>query len=196
MPPRRQWLVTVTLAEALGYFAPAITGILTTHDGWPPGRAAVAIVIAGWIEGLFLGVGQAMALPVPVRKARYALLSAAGGGAVWAVVMSMMVFADRLGGWRWLAVLAAPAGLVAIGFAQWLELRRHVARAWTWIAWTALAWVVALPLSFLPGPFVDAQTPLATHVVVWELGGIAMAFVMAAITWQGVRRLALHPKRI
>jgi hypothetical protein len=76
--------------------------------------------------------------------------------------------------------------LFAIGGAQWIELRHHRVPARRWIGWTALAWLVALPLSFAPGPLVDETTPLAAHIVLWGCGGVLMAYVMALITWRGV----------
>ena len=93
-------------------------------------------------------------------------------------------------------VAGAFAGLLAlgsIGTAQWIELRHHVPRAQRFIAWTAVAWLAALPLSFAPSPLVDESTPLATSIVLWSSSGGLMAFVMALVTWQGVRRVALLP---
>ena len=82
---------------------------------------------------------------------------------------------------------------MAIGGLQWLELRVHVRRAAGWVAWTALAWTLALPLSFLPSPLVDEHTALPVHFVLWGTSGLAMAFVMALVTWQGARRLSAAP---
>lgn len=187
--PRHRWVIAVTAAEAAGYLAPALAGILSARAGEP---SAIAIVAAGLVEGLALGAGQAWALPFRVRRRRYALLTSLGAGAVWAGVMAMM----RIGGAlppALAAIIGAAAGalaLAAIGAAQWLELRRHAARAWRWIAWTALAWAIALPLSFAPSPFVDESTPLAAHVALWGAGGLLMAYAMALVTWRGVRQLA------
>lgn len=184
--PRHRWVIAVTAAEAAGYLAPALAGILTARGGEP---RALPIAAAGLVEGLALGAGQAWAFPFRVRRLRYALLTALGAGVVWAGVLAVM----RAGGALppALAAIAGAAGLAAIGTAQWLELRRHAARAGRWIAWTALAWAVALPLSFAPGPFVDEATPLSSHVVLWGCGGLLMAYAMALITWRGVRRLAV-----
>lgn len=128
-----------------------------------------------------------------MRRGRYALLTALGAGLVWASVMSVSLLAR--GTAMPPAVVAAVGvsagslGLAAIGSAQWLELRLHTERARRWIAWTALAWTVALPFSFAPGPFVDEKTPLLSHFVLWGCGGLLMAYAMALVTWQGVRRL-------
>lgn len=183
--------MTVTLAEATGYLAPALTGILTARAGWPERSAALAVVAAGFVEGFVLGSGQARAFPFPVRRLSYALLTGAAAMVVWAIVMALMVVTPVLppAAAISLGLVAGLVALAAIGSAQWIELHPHVEHAHRWIGWTALAWLLALPLSFAPGPFVDETTPLAQHVVLWAAGGLLMAFVMALVTWQGVRRL-------
>ena len=189
---RNRWLTAVTLAEAVGYMIPASMGILLTKAGFTAEQVSYAVVLAGFGEGFLLGLGQAWAFPLPVRKLRYALLTSAGGGIVWASVMSAMRLAQLdVSMLRMVTafVIAGFLGLLGIGTAQWLELRHHTDRAHRWILWTALAWVLALPMSFLPGPLVDESTPLAVHLVLWFLGGLLMAFVMALVTWQGARRL-------
>jgi hypothetical protein len=190
---RTRWIASVTLAEALGYLAPACAGIATARLGIDGGAQAALLAAAGCIEGLALGTGQAYALPVAVRRGRYAILTALGAGLVWLSVMSLMLL-GRSDAVPFAVMVTASVGvgavgLVAIGGAQWLELRRHVRGAHRWIAWTALAWTVALPLSFAPSPLVDEATPLGVHLVLWSIAGLLMAFVMALITWQGARRL-------
>jgi len=196
--PRHRWVIAVTAAEAAGYLAPAVTGVLATRAGLGEVPRAVLIVAAGLVEGLALGAGQAWAWPLPVRRWRYAVLTSLGAGAVWASVMATMILTGS-GVGPGLAVMAGlgtgAIGLIAIGGAQWLELRHHTKGAERWIGWTAVAWVCALPLSFSPGPLVDDATPLAPMVVLWACGGLLMAYVMALITWQGVRRVAARNGR-
>jgi hypothetical protein len=193
--PRHRWVIAVTLAETIGFMAPALTGILASKVGLGEVPLAGLVVAAGALEGLALGAGQAWAFPLPVRRGRYALVTAFGACIVWAVVMSMLLLAGRGAGVS-LAIMAplilgaAIVGLAAIGSAQWIELRHYTPLAHRWIAWTALAWAVALPLSFTPGPFVDESSPIASHVALWGSAGVLMAYVMALMTWQGVSRLA------
>jgi hypothetical protein len=191
---RLRWIAIVTAAEAIGYLAPTATGIALARAGYEITDAGriLALAAAGLVEGAALGAGQALALPIPVSRARYIALTAAAAALVWTSVMSVMALGARgappavmIGA----GLAAAVVGLLAIGGAQWLELRRHAPRAARWIPWTALAWAIALPASFAPGPLVDEATPLAAHVVLWGCGGLLMAFVMAAITWRGVRAL-------
>lgn len=191
--PRHRWVIVVTLAETIGFLVPACTGILSAKAGVGGLAQAGWVVAAGLVEGLVLGAGQAWAFPLPVRRARYALLTALGAGIVWSSAMLMTVMMNGktipIVPLAVVGVSAALLALAAIGSVQWVEIRHHAERAHRWIAWTGLAWALALPLSFAPGPFVDESTPIASHVVLWGCGGLLMAFVMALITWQGVRRL-------
>lgn len=88
---------------------------------------------------------------------------------------------------------AAVVLLVSIGCAQWFELRRHVRRAWRWIAGSAAAWALGL------GVFMAVATPL------WQPGqdlwltaavgmgaAVLMALGMAAVT--GLVMVRLLPK--
>lgn len=192
--PRHRWVISVTLAETIGYLAPACAGILSVKVGLTQTTQSALVVTAGLVEGIALGTGQALAFPFSVRRLRYVLLTALGAGTVWLLVMSTRLLLGShtipvaLGVAA--AFVAGLIGLPAIGFLQWIELRHHASSAHRWIGWTALAWAIALPLSFTPGPFVDESTPIAAHFALWGSAGALMAYVMAGITWQGVRRLS------
>lgn len=191
---RHHWIAIVTWGETLGYLAPAATAILLTArgvEGWP---LVAALAAAGLVEGTVLGAAQARALPFTIDRARFALLTAVGAAIVWASVMSLTQLGTTLPP-AILIPIAIPIGavaLVAIGGAQWLELRRHRAigrRALRWIPWTAAAWTAALPLSFLASPFVDETTPIAANLALWASAGALMAYAMALVTWRGVRSI-------
>lgn len=187
---RHRWTIVVTAMEALGFLAPALAGLFAHRVGLSPLAGGALVVAGGFVEGLALGTGQAVVFPLPVRRLRYAMLTSLGAGLVWTVAMTAMGLADTSPAVAALVMVPAGAlGLLAIGTAQWLELRHHISGARRWIGWTALAWALGLPLSFAPGPFVDEATPLSSHVVMWAAGGLLMAYVMASITWLGVRRL-------
>lgn len=191
--PNARWLLLVTLGEMLGFVVPALTGIALAKLAAGGAVEVIALGLAGACEGLLLGAAQAWAWPLPVRRARYALLTAGAAGLVWVCAMSLVQLIATEGVSRAMVIACAVAtalvGLVSMGGAQWLELRHHAPRAWRFILWTALAWALALPLSFAPGPFVDASTPLMPQVALWTLGGALMALVMSMVTWLGVRRL-------
>lgn len=192
--PRHRWIVVVTSAETLGFLVPVSAGLLSAAVGLEGASRWLLLVGAGCVEGALLGLGQTQVLELPLRRGRYALLTALGAALVWALMMGGMTLGPSLEGLPTpvaigAGLLAAVIGLSAIGAAQWLELRRHAARAGRWIAWTALAWAVALPLSFLPGPLVDERTPIWANLVLWASAGVLMAYVMANLTWFGVRAL-------
>jgi hypothetical protein len=171
---RQRWVLFVTLGEALGFLAPMVAGALL--------RAPWLVVAAGLFEGFALGLGQAAAFPTRVRRLRYALLSAAGAGIAWGCLLPPF----RFHLWP-LMPLSAAVALAALGGLQWLELRHYSKKALRWVGWTALAWIIALPLSFAPAPFVDASTPLPWVLALWACAGAMMAYVMAYVTWGGVR---------
>lgn len=191
--PRLRWTVAVTAAEGIGFFGPALVGVLASSLHLGGAERAVALSLAGLWEGACLGLGQALVLPQPVHRGRFMLLTASGGALVWASVMGLMLLGRSGAG----PLVIVPAGIVAgigallaMGSLQWLELRRHVKGSpFTWIGWTALAWALALPMSFLPGPLVDEKTPLLPNLTLWVCGGFLMAYVLSLITWQGARRL-------
>jgi hypothetical protein len=199
--PRQRWIIAVTAAETLGFLAPACAGVFATRAGLRGAPLAAAVVAAGLVEGAALGTGQALAFPFRVRRSRYAELTALAAGVVWLCVMAPSVALARgvglLRAGALAVVTAIAAGLVlscgalaAMGAAQWIELRHHVRRAHRWIPWSALGWALALPFSFAPAPFVDESTPIASHLALWACGGMVMAYVLAIVTWPGVRRLA------
>lgn len=188
--PRHRWTVLVTTGEAGGFVAPALVGVFAL--GLDAGLRAALLVLAGAVEGFLCGLGQAWAFPLPVSRPRFAALTSAAAAAVWALAMGLVALGHAGapdGAMITALALVVPVGLTLMGAAQWLELRQHAFRAHRWIVWSALAWMLALPASFAPSPFVDETTPLATHLVLWTSAGLAMAYVMALVSWQGARRL-------
>lgn len=196
--PRLRWMISVTFAETLGFAVPGLAGILGHRAGLDGVPLAALVIAAGCIEGLACGAGQAWAMPLPIRRLRFAVLTGVGAGAVWAIAFAMIGWlgsfeigvASMIVG----SLLAAAIGLTAIGGAQWLELRHVANAAHRWIGWTALAWMVALPWSFLPGPAVDASTPALVHFALWSCAGALMAYTFAQVTWQGARRLGARTR--
>lgn len=195
---RLRWVVAVTLAETVGFAVPGIAGIVGQQVGLDGVASGATLVAAGFVEGLVCGGGQAWALPLPIRRRRFALLTALGSAAVWAMVLAAMAgFRDGAAGPRFIVATLglAAVGLPALGFTQWLELRRVAVGAHRWIAWTALASALALPTSLLPEAAIDASTPATIHLVLWTCAGALMAYTMALVTWQGAKRLRARDPR-
>jgi hypothetical protein len=132
-----------------------------------------------------------------VSVRRWVLLTAAAAAVAWTVGL-LSFSSESWRGWPAAAQIVTGIGaamvlLVSIGLAQWFELRRHVPRAWRWIAGSAAAWAVGL------GVFMAVATPL------WQPGqdlwltaaigigaAVLMAVAMAAVT--GLVLVRLLPK--
>lgn len=193
------WVATVTAAELLGFLVPVTIGVATASLPWP---VSVPLVLAaGAVEGTVLGAGQALvlrrALPA-LRVGRWIGLTALGAVLAYALAApgTWMGAFDTLPAPTRIAltVASALALLAALGGAQWVELRRSVPRAWTWILWVALGWLLAL------GAFLGIATPLwqpgqpvGVALLIGVLAGVVMAVVQAVVTGAGMRHiLAVH----
>jgi hypothetical protein len=192
----RRWLLVVTAGEVAGFALPAVVGPLTSDRS-----AAVsypALVVAGLVEGAVLGWAQwsvaRRRLPALSRR-RWIGLTSVGAAMAYAVAMLAPTFWDVLSSWSiGLQVLVFALGgtllLLTIGTAQWVELRRHVARAARWIAVTALAWCLALAVFFaVATPLWQEGQAFWLTLVIGVVAGLAMALTMAAVTGWGMVRL-------
>lgn len=193
-----RWVGWVSLGESLGFLAPVLAQAATVALG--PAAAVPLLVLAGLVEGAVLGWFQASVLRTrlpAVSVRRWVLVTAAAAVVAWTV--ALLTFSNE--GWQaWPAsaqavtgTLAAVVILVSIGLAQWVELRRHVPRAWRWVAGSAAAWAVGL------GVFMAVATPLwQPGQDVWLVAAIGagaailMAVAMAAVT--GLVMVRLLPK--
>jgi hypothetical protein len=191
-----RWVRWTVAGEMLGFIAPAVLGMLSA--GWSSRQAIAAMVAAGAVEGLLLGTAQAHALAPSLpglRSGRFAVGTALA--AALAYLLGMLPSALGPGlveAPRALVVLAGILGgivlLGSIGTAQWLELRRHVDRAWTWIPTTAAAWLaglvafllIAMPL-WHPG-----QDPIVVVAIGLAAAG-AMATTVAVLTGLALQHL-------
>jgi hypothetical protein len=160
-----RWVGANAVAELVGLgTAAVVAAVVVTRDD--PTRAAVllaalALVAAGGVEGVAVGVAQGRvlrrALP-PLRLRSWVAATLAGTLVAWTLGMlpsTVMAttagpaeppFSDAVQ-----LVLAAALGVVAgvvLGVPQWLVLRRHVARAGWWIPANSLAWGAGMPMVF------------------------------------------------
>jgi hypothetical protein len=182
-----RWIVVVTLAEAVGFVAPALVGVLAAQS---PAFVPL-LLVAGAVEGAVLGGAQALVLRrrLPaLRRRAWVLLTVAGALVAYGAGLLPSMLEPIWTQWSAPAQAGLLMGSVAvillsIGTAQWIELRRHVTRAAWWIAGTAGAWLVALAL------FLAIATPLwqegqdaAIAVLIGVAAGAVMAAAMAAVT--------------
>jgi hypothetical protein len=195
-PLWNRWFVTVTLGEFLGFAVPALVGAATANAS--PLVAAVAILVAGAVEGAALGTAQAAVLrrALPgLRSDEWIIATTVGAVIAYAIGMSPSTAAGLgLDLPLEVLILAGPvlgvALLLTIGTAQWTVLRREVPRSTGWIAVTALAWAVGLGvfLAFAMPLWHPGQAP-ALVVAIGVGGGLLMAATTSASTGLGMRRL-------
>lgn len=181
----------------MGFTAPAVVGAATASR--PAVVSVPLLLLAGGLEGLALGAAQAHVLSAVLPRLdvrRFALLTSLG--AVLAYLMGLLpsTFGDHFGGIPVWVLL--PAGLAAgsvlllsIGFAQWLELRRHLPRAGWWISATAAAWLVGLVVFMaIAMPLWSQGQALALVVLIGSGAAVAMAVAVGLCTGLALVRLS------
>jgi hypothetical protein len=192
----RSWFWTVTAFEFVGFAVPALAGAVTA--GAATAVAVPALLAAGAAEGSMLGWGQASVLrrAIPNFRRRPWILATAGAAVfAYALGLAPSTFASSVETWPTAALIGAAVVvggllLVSIGSAQWLVLRRHVARATRWIAASALAWAAGLGVFLgFTMPLWQPGQPLALSVGIGVAGGLLMAATSSAITGVALRRL-------
>jgi hypothetical protein len=191
-----RWVRWTVAGEMLGFVAPAVLGMVSA--GWSSREVIPTMVAAGAVEGLMLGGAQAHALAPSLpglRSGRFAVGTALAAALAYLLGMlpsalgSGLVEAPRA-----LVVLAGILGgivlLGSIGTAQWLELRRHVDKAWSWIATTAAAWLAGLVAFLLIAmPLWHPGQQAVVVVAIGLVGAGAMATAVAVVTGLALRRL-------
>jgi hypothetical protein len=189
------WVGRVSLGESLGFLAPALAQLLAAAL-WPTATFPL-LVLAGFVEGAVLGWFEVHVLrsrlpDVSIR--RWVLFTGAAAAGAW--TLGLLPSADSA--WQdWPAAAQIAAGttagvvlLASIGFAQWIELRHHVPRAWRWIAGSAAAWAAGLGVfmavaTLLWQPGQDLW--LSALIGIWA--AVLMAVTMAVITGLVMARL-------
>jgi uncharacterized integral membrane protein len=205
-----RWLGYTIAFEALG-FGLAFAGGNLVHGVWMRASGAsldddmplwltlaLALVVGG-LEGASLGSGQWLVL-----RRRFANLSgsswagatALGGGLAWALGMGLGGRVFTMPPPLWLmATLMVVSGLIfggLLGGAQWLVLRRHVARggrAWRWPLANAVGWTIGLLAVYAATSFIDESTPVLVTVLITVPAGATMAIVPALVTGLTLRDL-------
>lgn len=189
-----RWVLTVTVAETLGFAVPAVLGITLAQAGAAGTVLYAGAVVAGAGEGALLGLGQWIgfgpARPVPLGP--WVTATAIGAALAWSIGGLLFVLEDiDWGSWLTLgtAVLGGVLLLASIPTLQWLVLRQAVPRSAWWIPATMGAWAAALPWTVAPSPVVDETTPTGMLIGVYTAAGLLMALTVALFTGLAARRL-------
>lgn len=96
--------------------------------------------------------------------------------------------------WLGLAVLG-PVLLVSLGAAQWLVLRRHLARAVDWIWLNAFAWLAGLAVVFSGLSLTQAADPVWRLVGIAAIAGLLMGATAAGVSGAGLAWLLAREAR-
>ena len=165
-----RWVGANAVAELVGLGATfALLGLAFSSLGDGSGTSGVILsfliaIATGAIEATVVGLAQRWAMrpwfpaitaPAWWRATLIGALVAYAFGYLPSTLMSLgeaVEAAPAAEPPQWIVLLLAAAmGAVAgavLSFAQWLELRRHVASAAAWIPANMLAWLAGMPIIF------------------------------------------------
>ena len=174
-----------TLEHASGPFAILLTALL-------------AVLLGTVLEGVIVGLAQGKVLHrrfAAIAVKDWVIASAIGAGLAWLIGMipsTLMSLMEPVGseasfeepGPLVQYLLAAGLGLVAgpiLGVAQWIVLRKHVARSISWLWANALAWAVGMPLVFVGMDLVPWDgSAMAQGVAIYAVC-LLVGFIVGAI---------------
>ncbi|GAB4212146.1 MAG: hypothetical protein OHK0022_47580 [Roseiflexaceae bacterium] len=157
-----RWMLATALGFALGLAAPVLAEVITSRslvqfdDPVALLLMLAVYLFAAALEGMVLGTMQWLvlrrALPA-VRWRQWVGVTAMGTMVAWCLGLMPAIqpyfvslpFDLSL----WLLPVCMLASLVAVGVAQWVVLRRQVARAWSWIYASLCSRAFGISLLFL-----------------------------------------------
>lgn len=186
---RGTWVVACATAEAVGMTAAAAAA--TLGDRLAPVAALLVVVAGGLVEGVALGVLQAVALrrwlPGLVRR-RYVAATVLVAGLGWAAASAPGVLGDSGGSTPPVALVllgALALGVVlgaVLGAAQAVALRGAVTHPWRWVGASATAWAPTMVLVFAGATTPDAGWPAGAVVPLGTLTGVVAGTVLGTVS--------------
>lgn len=212
----RRWIIANGWSEAAGLGTTFVIGRAlapwlehATSAGVVLLDAFAAVLLGTLLEGVLVGAAQEAVLRkrlASLRRRAWMLATAAGAALAWALGMipsTVMALAPDAAARSPVAepgalaqyALAAVLGLVAgpaLGFAQWLVLRHHLARSARWLWANAAAWAIGMPLIFAGMDYVpwggDATAAVLAIYAVCGAAGLAVGAVHGRILIDLLRR--------
>lgn len=193
--PLRRWVITVGLAEAIGFVVPGGAWFFAWWVELPPALTFLIVVIGGAGEGAVLGAGQWLVLRRywPGFSPRWIWATAGGAAIAWACGMTPSTAFDfglPTPGVVALAILLGPVLLFAMPLAQVQLLRPWVTRPRRWLPLSTLAWVLALPPTFIFPALLPSEASTPLIAVTWFAAGVCMAVIVASVLGLSLRRMA------
>ena len=199
-----KWTIACGAGEFLGIGVAAAIATLhfrflgEPHTAGQQSLFTLVMVSAGVIEGAVTGSFQWFVLKnrfVAVRARNWLGVTALGAVIAWLLgVLPSMLFAGQtsatpsttadLSMWQ-MALFGALSGVVlgaVFGGFQWLEFRRHAAKAWRWILANSVAWIPGLGIIFVGASVPQAGTSLFIVITIATLSGLLGGLSVGAIT--------------
>lgn len=131
-----RWIAVVTVGEAVGFLVPAVVAVTASGTA----VLVAALIAADAVEGAVLGAAQGVVLRRRLPRLRvtgWVLLTAVGAAVAYCagLLASAAIELNSPPGAVKVGAVGASGGvlLFSLGFAQWLELRRHLRGAGWWI---------------------------------------------------------------
>jgi hypothetical protein len=185
-----RWTVWVTLATFVA-FTVAIA-VLVGLDRIDPSYPVFAVLsVLGWGAcGAVLGSAEGhvlrQALPTLSRRA-WTIATAIGMAVVWSAAILPRALRPVLAGRNALFLGVAFLVLIvvvvlALGFAQWLVLRRHLPKATTWVWVSAGAWLVAMLMGATVWTIASGDQAVWVTLVIGSVGAFVVGGSMSLLT--------------
>lgn len=190
-----KWVLFTALGELTGFLVPVAAGVagaLLVGEAKTVVAVTATLLFAalgGLGEGSILAAWQAAVLRkrLPdLNRARFIGYTAIAAAAAWILGMLPSTISNSLmiPPWLWITigVIGIPFFLVSIGGAQWLELRRHVKKAWIWILANAIAWPLGVMIPVFGIQLVPDTSAVWVFVFAGIMSGVLMGAAVGAIT--------------
>jgi hypothetical protein len=191
---RGRWTLAFTVGELVGFVPPALVGAWLGFSGAPPWALVVGLTLAGSLEGASIGSAQAVVLrrhQAPIRTRSWVIGTAVGAAIAWFAGMGGAAAMEVFEGAAVLVLLVPVwiAGLMAMGFLQWLAMRAEVPRSARWVPVSSGAWLVGVLIPVAAISLAPDTWPTAAHVVVAVASAVVMGLVVGWLTGGTMRRL-------
>jgi hypothetical protein len=193
---RRRWTVAFVVGEMVGFLPPALVGAALGATGVDDWVLVGGLTLAGTLEGGAIGLAQSRVLrraaPLIDRRGWVAATVVAAGFA-WLVGMGGGALMGSGAVPAWLAVIllvpAWTAALLAMGYGQWLVMRRTVPSSARWIWVVAGSWLLGVPIPVAALSLTPNGWPPAAFVAIGLTAAVAMGAVVGALTGRTLAQL-------
>ncbi|MBI5033949.1 MAG: hypothetical protein HZB51_25800 [Chloroflexi bacterium] len=216
----RRWVAANSISETIGLGTTFIIGFgIISQVGDASGTSAILLfagiaVLLGMFEGAVVGVTQSLVIKrwlSDFKIRSWVIATIVGALLAWmrgmlpstgmSLSASEKSSAPSMDMPDWIGiVLAMPLGTVAgmvLASAQWLALRRWVARAWLWLPANALAWLVGMPIIFFGTSLIQPSTSALQAAVIMLIAiattGAAVGAVHGSVLAHLLRRQPRDP---